>query len=89
MTIRIALDAMGGDHAPLPEILGAVEAYRRFGVQCILVGDEPRLKAELTRLHAGEGLAVVHAEEVVTMDDPPMTPIRKKRRSSLRIAATS
>ncbi len=88
MTIRIALDAMGGDRAPLPEVIGAVEAYRRFGVRTVLVGDEPRLRRELAQLKAEEeGLSVVHAEEVVTMDDPPMTPIRKKRRSSLRIAA--
>jgi len=87
MTIRIALDAMGGDRAPLPEIIGAVEAYRRFGVRTVLVGDEPRLRRELARQNASEGLDVVHAEEVVAMDDPPMTPIRKKRRSSLRIAA--
>jgi glycerol-3-phosphate acyltransferase PlsX len=87
MTIRIALDAMGGDHAPAPEVAGAVEAYRRFGVQTILVGNEGRLKEELARLKGGEGISVVHAEEVVTMDDPPMTPIRKKRRSSLRLAA--
>jgi glycerol-3-phosphate acyltransferase PlsX len=86
MTIRIALDAMGGDRAPLPEVVGAVEAFRRFGVHTVLVGDEPRLKRELSKLGASEGLTVVHAEEVVTMDDPPMTPIRKKRRSSLRVA---
>jgi glycerol-3-phosphate acyltransferase PlsX len=86
MTIRIALDAMGGDRAPLPEVVGAVEAYRRFGVQTILVGDEPKLCRQLQQLKAAEGISVVHAEEVVTMDDPPMTPIRKKRRSSLRIA---
>lgn len=87
MTIRIALDAMGGDHAPASEVAGAVEAYRRFGVQTVLVGNEGRLKEELARLKGGEGITVVHAEEVVTMDDPPMTPIRKKRKSSLRVAA--
>lgn len=88
MSIRIALDAMGGDRAPHPEILGAVEAYRRFGVHTVLVGDEPKLRDELRRL-GGEvdGISVVHAPEVVTMDDPPMTPIRKKRKSSMRLAA--
>jgi len=87
-TIRIALDAMGGDRAPLPEVVGAVEAFRRYGVHTVLVGDEARLRHELARLKfEGEGISVVHAEEVVTMDDPPMAPIRKKRKSSLRIAA--
>lgn len=88
MTARIALDAMGGDRAPLPEVVGAVEAYRRFGVPVLLVGDEPRLLKELQHLKVGEGeIPVVHAEEVITMEDPPLTAVRKKRRSSLRIAA--
>lgn len=87
MTVRIALDAMGGDHAPIPEVLGAVEAHRRFGVETVLVGDEPRLRVQLEKAKAPGLLAIVHAEEVVAMDDPPMTPIRKKRRSSLRVAA--
>lgn len=87
MTIRIALDAMGGDHAPLAEVLGAVEARRRFGVETVLVGDEARLRAQLEKAGAPGLLPIVHAEEVVAMDDPPMTPIRKKRRSSLRVAA--
>ena len=79
---------MGGDRAPLPEVVGAVEAFRRYGVHTALVGDEARLRHELSRLKfEGEGITVVHAEEVVTMDDPPMAPIRKKRKSSLRIAA--
>lgn len=87
MTIRIALDGMGGDNAPVPEVLGAVEAHRRFGVETVLVGDEPRLKAQLEKIGAPGLLPIVHAEEVVSMTDPPMTPIRKKRRSSLRVAA--
>ncbi len=87
MPIRIVLDAMGGDHAPIAEVLGAIEAQRRFGVETILVGDEPRLKAQLEKAKAAGLLRIVHAEEVVTMDDPPMAAIRKKRRSSLSIAA--
>ena len=88
MTVRIALDAMGGDHAPHPEVLGAIDAYRRFGVQTVLVGDQEVLKREFEKHDAPEeGLSILHAEEVVGMSDPPMTPIRKKRRSSLRLAA--
>ncbi|MEJ2368436.1 MAG: phosphate acyltransferase PlsX [Acidobacteriota bacterium] len=87
MAIRIALDAMGGDHAPATEVLGAVEAFRRHGVHTVLVGDRERLERELARLKVTEGIDVEHAEEVVAMDDPPLTPIRKKKKSSLRIAA--
>lgn len=87
MDLRIALDAMGGDNAPFAEVVGAVEAYRRWGVKTLLVGDEKRLKSELARLKAGNDLAVLHADEVVTMEDSAMSPIRRKRRSSLRLAA--
>ena len=40
MTVRIALDAMGGDNAPLPELLGAIEAFRRFGVREAIISPE-------------------------------------------------
>jgi len=88
MPYTIALDAMGGDLAPGPEVAGAVEAYRRFGVHSVLVGDESALRKELERLGADlDGLSLVHAEEAITMSDSPMAPIRKKRKSSLRIAS--
>ncbi len=87
MDVLIALDAMGGDNAPIPEIIGAVEAKRNFGVDTLLVGDEGKLKKELARLGAEKLLPVLHADEVVTMEDSAMSPIRKKKRSSLRLAA--
>lgn len=87
MEIKVALDAMGGDNAPIPEIIGAIEAKKRYGVNTILVGKEELLRKELKRLDAEDLLEVVHADEVVTMEDSAMTPIRKKRKSSLRIAA--
>lgn len=87
MEIKVALDAMGGDNAPIPEIIGAIEAKKRYGVNTILVGKEELLRKELKKLDAEDLLEVVHADEVVTMEDSAMTPIRKKRKSSLRIAA--
>ncbi len=88
----IAVDAMGGDHAPQSPVEGAVRAATEDGTHVLLVGDRARLEAELTRLgiggdRAGRGIEVVHAEEVVGMDEPAITPIRKKRRSSIRICA--
>ncbi len=84
----IAVDAMGGDDAPRAPVAGAYQAAAEDRTQILLVGDRERIGAELARLgdHRGR-IDVVHAEEVVGMDEPPITPIRKKRRSSVRICA--
>jgi glycerol-3-phosphate acyltransferase PlsX len=87
----IAVDAMGGDFAPQSAVEGAFQAAREDGCSILLVGDRARLEAEL-RKHGSLGFSdgrieIVHAEEVVGMDEPAITPIRKKRRSSLRLAA--
>ncbi len=84
----IAVDAMGGDFAPRCAVEGSFRSAVEDGAEILLVGDETRVRAELARLGDPRGrIEVVHAEEVVTMDDPPITPIRKKRRSSMRICA--
>jgi glycerol-3-phosphate acyltransferase PlsX len=91
----IAVDAMGGDFAPQSAVEGAFRAAREDGCSILLVGDRARVEAEL-RQHGSLGgildgrdgrIEIVHAEEVVGMDEPAITPIRKKRRSSLRLAA--
>ncbi len=82
---------MGGDFAPGNVVAGAVEALRaaenRFEV--ILIGQEDRVNAELTR-HQTDGLAlkVVHASEVVGMDDSPTTAIKQKKNSSITLGLT-
>ena len=80
---------MGGDAAPKPEVAGAVAAVREAQLEVILVGDRARLEAELERVGAaGErGITIEHAAEIVTMDDHPGEVFRKKRQSSLRLAA--
>ena len=79
---------MGGDHAPASAVGGALAALRESSCSVILVGDEDALRAELDRLPPAEGdLEIEHAEEVVEMDESPITPIRKKKRSSVRICA--
>ena len=84
----IALDAMGGDHAPASEIAGAVAAIRETEVKVILCGDEGRLRSELARAGGAEGeqIEIRHAPEVVTMEDHPGKVFRQKRRSSMRVA---
>ncbi|MGA2115273.1 MAG: phosphate acyltransferase PlsX [Bryobacteraceae bacterium] len=86
--LTIALDAMGGDHAPVVEVEGAVLAVRQYGVKVILVGLVDRVRAELEKYDDYRDLPieVVHASERITMDDPT-TAVRTKQDSSLRVAS--
>jgi phosphate acyltransferase len=84
----IALDAMGGDHAPAATVQGAVEAVRQHGLSVLLVGREAVLRKELARYGSPvRGLQIVDAPDVVAMDDPPIAPARNKRESSMAVAA--
>lgn len=87
MSIRIAVDAMGGDFAPAAEVAGAVKACQNWGCDVILVGDQGLLEAEL-RKHATENLkiAVQQASQVVGMEDSASDAVRKKKDSSIRVA---
>jgi phosphate acyltransferase len=85
---RIAVDAMGTDTAPLPEVEGAILAARDQHAQVLLVGPQDLLKRELGRRDArGLGIEVVHASEAVTMEDAAAKAFRRKRDSSIRVAA--
>ncbi|MHB0878203.1 MAG: phosphate acyltransferase PlsX [Anaerolineae bacterium] len=84
-TIRVALDAMGGDHGPVVTVPGAVAASRELpGVEVILVGDETALRAELAK--TGADLRVVHAAQVVAMDEAPANAVRSRRDNSMSVA---
>ena len=81
----IALDAMGSDRAPKPEIEGALQAVRQYGVHVLLVGPETIVKAELDRHRVGRlPIEVVHASEYITMEDK-VEAIRAKRDNSMRV----
>ncbi len=86
MPTVIALDAMGSDKAPRPELEGALQAARHHGVHVLLVGPEARLKADLVRYPGARrlGIEIVHASEVITMEDK-VDAIRGKRDSSIRV----
>ncbi len=86
----IAVDAMGGDHAPQSEVEGALLAAREHGVRVLLVGQEDVLRAELAR-HKTDGLPVevLAASQVIAMGENPIRALRKKRDSSLHVAARS
>jgi glycerol-3-phosphate acyltransferase PlsX len=79
---------MGGDHAPLVNVDGAVAAAREHGIASLLVGRAAELSRLLTDSgYRGRDIEIVDAPEVVTMADPATAAIRKKRNSSIRIAA--
>ena len=82
----IALDAMGSDRAPKPEVEGAIQAARQYGRRVLLIGPEAIVKAELDRHRSVARLPieVVHASEYITMDDK-VEAIRAKRDNSMRV----
>ena len=83
----IALDAMGSDRRPKPEIEGAIQAARHYDVRVLLVGPRTVLETELSRYPAVSGLPIeiVHASEVISMDDKAVQAVRSKRDSSMRV----
>ena len=84
--LNIVLDAMGGDHAPQAVVAGAVEAVKEFHVCITLVGLKDRVEAELKKhSYPKENIELVDAPEVVEMHEPAVTPIRKKRNSSISV----
>jgi len=84
----IALDAMGGDHAPRAEVEGAILAARELGVRVTLVGIESAVRQELNRhRHRSLPIDIVNATDVITMRDSPSHAFRRKKDSSLHVAA--
>ncbi len=83
--MKIAIDAMGGDHAPREIVLGAIEACLELKAEVILVGDEAAIKRELGK-ETISGLEIVAATEVIEMDEHPATAVKKKKDSSLVVA---
>src|SRR6266446_1521633 len=97
--LKIAVDAMGGDYAPASEVEGAIEAARDLGVGVILVGKSELIQAELDKHRRSRALSgsrrswrsssieIVDAQEVITMNDPVAVAVRRKKNSSIRVAA--
>src|SRR5918999_2594584 len=91
LTGKVVVDAMGSDRAPHPEIDGAMAAARDLGVRVILVGKpdvvEPELRRCGWRRQGDRGIEFVEAAEVIGMNDPVATSVRRKRKSSLRVGS--
>jgi glycerol-3-phosphate acyltransferase PlsX len=86
--MRIAVDAMGGDVGPPVTVEGAIGAAREYGLEVVLVGDKATVERELAR-HAARELPITvrHASQVIEMHEPPTQALRRKRDSSMRVAA--
>lgn len=88
--MKIAIDAMGGDHAPTEIIKGVLEASELLDTEddLILIGDEDTIKLQLSSLDATpDVVTIVHAPEVIGMNEAPVESLRKKRKSSIAIMA--
>ena len=84
--MRIALDAMGGDDAPAPIVEGAILAVRADPeLTVLLVGDQARIEVELAKAPDAprDRLPIVHASEIIGMDEKPVEALRKKRDNSI------
>src|SRR5437763_16768221 len=86
--MKIALDDMGGDHAPAAEVEGAALAVQEYGLEVVLVGDKNLVTEELRRqgFQGLSGLTVHHASQRVEMHEQPSQVVRRKRDSSIWIA---
>jgi glycerol-3-phosphate acyltransferase PlsX len=89
--IRIAVDAMGGDHAPRSIIDGALAAARHLDLGLVLAGPAEVIRAELARHPDADELSirVLDAPEVIGMSEAPAAALRRKPRASIRVAAES
>jgi glycerol-3-phosphate acyltransferase PlsX len=86
--VRIAIDAMGGDHAPKEIVAGAILAQQHLGIDVALVGDPEILNHHLQQQGrtASDSLSIVPAEGQVDMDEEPLESLRRKPRSSIAVA---
>jgi len=86
VSMKIAVDAMGGDNAPEVVVQGALEAASKFGIHVILVGHEASLTGLVGTRAADNLVSIHHCEDVVGMEESPLKALRKKKDSSIRVA---
>ncbi|TVQ44676.1 MAG: phosphate acyltransferase PlsX [Gloeocapsa sp. DLM2.Bin57] len=83
---RIAVDAMGGDHAPNEIVAGAIRASEELDVEIILVGEYEQVQAALNLHPSSKSLRIVNAEGVVEMGEEPIKSLRRKPQASINVA---
>lgn len=85
-SLRVALDVMGGDNAPIDIIAGAVDAARELHVGVILVGPESTIRAELAKYDiSGLDLTIEHTDDYIHMDEHPAEAVRAKPRNTMSV----
>lgn len=82
---RIAIDAMGGDHAPAEIVTGALRAQDELGVEVLLVGDRQQIEAVMPQRTLGQ-LEIVPSEGTIEMHEEPLSSIKRKPRASINVA---
>ncbi len=83
---RIAIDAMGGDHAPQEIVAGAVRARDELGVEILLVGNSDQVQAALESHQTHSGIEVVPAADVIEMGEEPLSALRRKPKASINVS---
>ncbi len=82
--MKILLDMMGGDNAPLAPLEGAAQAVKEYGVEIVGLGDEPQLRALAQEKNISlDGITLVHCSENIQMSDEPALAIRRKKDSPM------
>jgi glycerol-3-phosphate acyltransferase PlsX len=88
MTPKIALDAMGGDHAPGEIVRGAIRALEENSeIEVILIGDEKAIHEELAKAGSNFPFEIVHTDEWIGMDEDPKQAVKTKEKSSINLSA--
>jgi phosphate acyltransferase len=85
-TARIAIDAMGGDHAPDEIVAGAIRAQAELGVEVLLVGDPQAIESSLKQHTSSSQMEIVPAEDVVAMHEEPLVSLKRKPKASINVA---
>ncbi|NQU19606.1 phosphate acyltransferase PlsX [bacterium] len=85
--MKIAVDAMGGDHAPKVVVQGAVEAVKNYDLDILLVGNSKLIEKEIRKIRncPKDRIKIVHTDEVIEMDDLPTASVRRKKNSSISL----
>ncbi|PSB32660.1 phosphate acyltransferase PlsX [Stenomitos frigidus] len=83
---RIAIDAMGGDHAPAEIVAGALRAQEELGVKILLVGDPEEVGAAVRKHTSASPLEIIPAEGTIEMGEEPLSALRRKPKASINVA---
>lgn len=83
---RIAIDAMGGDHAPAEIVAGALRAQEELGVKVLLVGDPEEVNAAVKQHTNTSPLEIIPAEGTIEMGEEPLSALRRKPKASINVA---